>query len=100
LYVQQKLVGGNSRVDQPALITKMKQLFATPNADKDYNNQSDLFVKVAMFWQLQMAFGDNFYPTLSQLYRTDHLAVGDKQQEFVQITSKLVNRNLLPFFEK
>jgi len=49
LYVQQKLVGGNSRVDQPDLITKMKQLFATPIANKDYNNQSDLFVKVAMF---------------------------------------------------
>lgn len=100
LYVQQKLVGGNSRVDQPDLITKMKQLFATPIANKDYNNQSDLFVKVAMFWQLQMAFGDNFYPTLSQLYRTNHLGVSDKQQDFVQITSKLVNRNLLPFFEK
>lgn len=100
LYVQQKLVGGESRVDQPALITKMKQLFATPIANKDYNSQSDLFVKVAMFWQLQMAFGDNFYPTLAQLYRTDYVGVADKQQAFVQITSKLVNRNLLPFFEK
>jgi len=47
-----------------------------------------------------MAFGDNFYPTLSQFYRTNHLGVSDKQQDFVQITSKLVNRNLLPFFEK
>jgi len=47
-----------------------------------------------------MAFGDNFYPTLSQLYRTDYLSVSNMQQDFVKITSKVTNRNLIPFFQK
>ncbi|MBE4703810.1 hypothetical protein HER12_000043 [Spiroplasma platyhelix PALS-1] len=52
-----------------------------------------------MFWQLQMAFGDNFYPTLSQFYRTN-LSISNMQQDFIKITSKITNRNLTPFYQK
>ncbi len=99
LYVQ-KFIAGTNNVDSTSNIAKVKTFLNSATADKDYNKQSDLFVKLTMFWQLQMAFGDNFYPTLSQLYRTDYLNVSDSQQDFVKITSKMVNRNLIPFFEK
>lgn len=101
LYAQEKTfgaIGGN--VDGTSNITKVKAFLNSNDTNKDYNKQSDLFVKLTMFWQLKMAFGDNFYPTLSQLYRTDYLSVSNMQQDFVKITSKVTNRNLIPFFQK
>ena len=100
LYIQQKLRGTASRLDTESVINPAKAFLASTAKDKDYNKLTDLFVKLLMFWQLQMAFGDNFYPTLAQNYRTDHLGVVDQQQDFIINTSTLVKRNLLPFFEK
>lgn len=100
LYTQKKITGGDTNVDSASNIAKVKAFLNTTTVGKDYNQQSDLFVKLTMFWQLQMAFGTNFYPSLSQHYRTDNLNVGDKQQDFVKNTAKLANRNLIPFFEK
>ncbi|WP_422397314.1 M60 family metallopeptidase [Spiroplasma endosymbiont of Sarcophaga carnaria] len=52
-----------------------------------------------------MAFGDNFYSTLSQYYRllpfSDNPGTNvEKQQLFIEMTSKVSNRNLAPFFIK
>ncbi|MDQ7983128.1 MAG: M60 family metallopeptidase [Spiroplasma sp.] len=96
LYVQKQIANINN-LDNENNIKKVKDFFAN---DKDFNDEGDLFVKLTMFWQLQLAFGDYFYPTLSQFYRTNHLGIVDKQQDFVKITSKIANRNLIPFFDK
>ncbi|WP_338974141.1 M60 family metallopeptidase [Spiroplasma endosymbiont of Tricholauxania praeusta] len=74
------------------------------HADKNFDKQS-LFVKLGMFWQLDQAFGKWFYSTLNQSCRLldDKLLPTDnelKKQFFIQMTSKIANRNLIPFFAK
>ncbi|KOP69709.1 fibronectin [Lysinibacillus sp. FJAT-14745] len=73
--------------------------------DKDYKNIDDLFVKLVMIWQLQLAYGEDFYPNLHKLYRElpeDQLPKTDedKIQAFIYNTSKVAKQNLLPFFDQ
>jgi hypothetical protein len=65
----------------------------------------DPFVKLAMFWQLDLAFGEEFYPEIHRLYR----AIPDgelpktseeKVQGFIYNASKVAKYNLLPFFDQ
>ncbi|MEH6889771.1 M60 family metallopeptidase, partial [Bacillus sp. JJ864] len=73
------------------------------NPNKNFDNAS-VWVKLGMFEQLRQAYGNNFYPKLNQEYRilkNYNLNTDDsKKQLFIQMTSKVANRNLLPFFEK
>ncbi|PEK05824.1 M60 family metallopeptidase [Bacillus toyonensis] len=73
--------------------------------DKEYEKIDDLFVKLVMFWQLHLAYGENFYPNLHKLYRElpkDKLPETneDKIQAFIYNTSKVAKQNLLPFFDQ
>ncbi|HDX9578060.1 TPA: isopeptide-forming domain-containing fimbrial protein [Bacillus pseudomycoides] len=73
--------------------------------DKDYKNIDDLFVKLVMIWQLQLAYGDDFYPNLHKLYRElpkDQLPKTDEEkiQAYIYNTSKVAKQNLLPFFDQ
>ena len=73
--------------------------------DKEYKNIDDLFVKLVMLWQLQLAYGEDFYPNLHKLYRElpkDQLPKTDedKIQAFIYNTSKVAQQNLLPFFDQ
>jgi len=50
LYAQEKMfgaIGGN--VDGTSNITKVKAFLNSNDTNKDYNKQSDLFVKLTMF---------------------------------------------------
>ncbi|MGE7889518.1 M60 family metallopeptidase [Bacillus cereus] len=74
-------------------------------ANKNYDEISDVFVKLVMLWQLQLAYGENFYPKLHQLYRdmpSGELPQTDenKKQLFMISASKVAKQNLIPFFEK
>ncbi|WP_338987439.1 M60 family metallopeptidase [Spiroplasma endosymbiont of Dasysyrphus albostriatus] len=80
-----------------------------PNTEKDYHKIENVFVKLTMLWQLQVGFGDNFYPILSQKYRLinqipnswDNFNNDEKKiQEFIKITSQISGYNLSPFFKK
>lgn len=73
--------------------------------DQPTKNFSDSNSKLEMLWQLNLAFGDNFYPQLHRLYR--ELAQADlpttddqKKQAFILNTSKVAQYDLTPFFEK
>ncbi|MBG9750857.1 fibronectin [Bacillus thuringiensis] len=73
--------------------------------NKEYKNIDDLFVKLAMLWQLHLAYGDDFYPNLHKLYREtpeDQLPKTDedKIQAFIYNTSKIAKQNVLPFFDQ
>jgi hypothetical protein len=73
--------------------------------DKEYKNIDDLFVKLVMFWQLYLAYGEDFYPNLHKLYRElpkDKLPETDEDeiQAFIYNTSKVTKQNLLPFFDQ
>ncbi|EJQ56080.1 hypothetical protein IEU_05336 [Bacillus mycoides] len=76
-----------------------------PQSEKDYNKIDDVFEKVAMFWQLDLAFGEEFYPKLHQLYRSipkEELpkTSDEKIQGFIYNTSKVAKQNSLPFFDQ
>lgn len=73
--------------------------------DQPTKNFSDSNSKLEMLWQLNLAFGDNFYPALHRLYR--ELAQADlpttddqKKQAFILNTSKVAQYDLTPFFDK
>ncbi len=73
--------------------------------DKEYKNIDDLFVKLVMLWQLQLAYGEDFYPNLHKLYRElpqnqTRLDAEGKIQLFIYNTSKVAKQNLLPFFDQ
>lgn len=68
-------------------------------------NFKDSNSKLEMLWQLNLAFGDNFYPDLHRLYR--EMAKADlpttddqKKQAFILNTSKVAHYDLTPFFDK
>ncbi|MEK7019770.1 M60 family metallopeptidase [Bacillus sp. FSL R9-9410] len=76
-----------------------------PQSEKDYNKIDDVFIKLVMFWQLDLAFGEDFYPKLHQLYRAmpnEELPKTDDEQiqGFIYNTSKVAQKNSLPFFDK
>ena len=58
-----------------------------------------------MFWQLDLAYGEHFYPNLHQMYRLlpeSEMPASDedKKQMFIYMASKAAKQNLVPFFEK
>ncbi|MED2984850.1 M60 family metallopeptidase [Bacillus thuringiensis] len=73
--------------------------------NKDYTKLQDAFLKVVMIWQLQLAYGEDFYPRLHQLYRgipNEQLPKTDEEkiQAFIYNTSIVAKQNLLPFFDQ
>ncbi|MBG9735369.1 NPCBM/NEW2 domain-containing protein [Paenibacillus alvei] len=73
--------------------------------DQPTKNFSDSTSKLEMLWQLNLAFGDNFYPQLHRLYRemanADLPTTDDqKKQAFILNTSKVAQYDLTPFFDK
>ena len=95
--------------DQPTRLEKeghYDRAFAyLKQTDKEYKNIDDLFVKLVMLWQLQLAYGEDFYPNIHKLYRElpeDQLPKTDedKIQAFIYNTSRVAKQNLLPFFDQ
>lgn len=96
----EKAFGERSRLEKDGVYNKIFQYLNQPT--KNFNAQTDLFLKLGMFWQLELAFGDNFYPELHKLYREEAAKLSTdlaKQQYFITSSSKIANKNLLPYFE-
>lgn len=60
---------------------------------------------LTMFWQLNVVYGEHFYPRLHQAYRLlpqIEMPASDeeKKQLFIYMTSKVAEQNLIPFFEE
>ncbi|MGM2626985.1 putative mucin/carbohydrate-binding domain-containing protein [Bacillus cereus group sp. Bce038] len=60
---------------------------------------------LTMFWQLNVVYGEHFYPRLHQAYRLlpqSEMPHSDeeKKQLFIYMTSKVAGQNLIPFFEE
>ncbi|MCU5542088.1 M60 family metallopeptidase [Bacillus cereus] len=92
-----------SNLEKSGIYPKAFQYLEQVN--KNYDEISDVFVKLVMLWQLQLAYGEDFYPTLHQLYRdmpSSELPQTDenKKQLFMISASKVAKQNLIPFFEK
>ncbi|WP_252197028.1 M60 family metallopeptidase [Bacillus toyonensis] len=100
----QRAFGNKSRLES-GTYDKAFTYLNKPQSEKDYNKIDDVFVKLVMFWQLDLAFGEEFYPKLHQLYRAipnEELpkSSDEKIQDFIYNTSKVTQKNLLPFFDK
>ncbi|QBZ26501.1 hypothetical protein FORC086_17725 [Bacillus cereus] len=92
-----------SNLEKSGVYSKAFQYLEQTN--KNYDEISDVFVKLVMLWQLQLAYGEDFYPKLHQLYRdmpSSELPQTDenKKQLFMISASKVAKQNLIPFFEK
>ena len=99
LYVQRALQGRASRLDSkwPEVFDYFEQ------PDKDYSQLDNVFTKLAMFWQLDLAFGSDFYARLGRRYRTlPHnerpLNGNEKIQLFILETSRVSGYDLTGFF--
>ncbi|ABS23656.1 M60 family metallopeptidase [Bacillus cytotoxicus] len=101
----QRAFGNPSRLEAEERYNDIFLYLMKPQSEKNYDQIDNLFVKLGMFWQLDLAFGDNFYPKLHQMYRLTSLEeLGDgsdeeKKQLFITMASKVANRDLTPFFE-
>ncbi|WP_100619020.1 M60 family metallopeptidase [Bacillus cereus] len=92
-----------SNLEKSGIYPKAFQYLEQGN--KNYDEISDVFVKLVMLWQLQLAYGEDFYPKLHQLYRdmpSSELPQTDenKKQLFMISASKVAKQNLIPFFEQ
>ncbi|PGE17330.1 hypothetical protein COM64_17910 [Bacillus toyonensis] len=92
-----------SNLEKSGIYPKAFQYLEQVN--KNYDEISDVFVKLVMLWQLQLAYGEDFYPNLHQLYRdmpSNEIPQTDenKKQLFMISASKVAKQNLIPFFEK
>ncbi|PRT33327.1 putative mucin/carbohydrate-binding domain-containing protein [Bacillus wiedmannii] len=60
---------------------------------------------LTMFWELNVVYGEHFYPRLHQAYRLlpqSEMPHSDeeKKQLFIYMTSQVAGQNLIPFFEE
>ncbi|MCG5130324.1 M60 family metallopeptidase [Enterobacter mori] len=100
LYIQRSL-GLASRLETSSEWDK-KIFPYLKQSGKDFNAQG-LFTKLAMFWQLDLTFGKDFYARLGKLYRelpvTQQPATSaQKVQVFILETSRVAGYDLTPFF--
>ena len=102
LFAQEAIYGKARRIDEE--MPEIKRFLENNDPNKSYDDQ-DVFLKLGLFWQLKLAFGDQFYPQLHQLYRLmqDTPPTHDNHEQkqlFILTVSNLVNINLSPFFSK
>ncbi|PFI78320.1 MULTISPECIES: M60 family metallopeptidase [Bacillus cereus group] len=101
----QKAFGHPTRLETSNVYPEAFKYLEQDAKNKDYDKIDDLFVKLVMLWQLNLAYGDEFYPTLHQQYRDmpdKELPTidEDRKQVFMIEASKAAKQNLLPFFDQ
>ncbi|HHL2561626.1 TPA: M60 family metallopeptidase [Yersinia enterocolitica] len=101
LYVQRAL-GNTSRLESEG---RWDDIAAFLNGQDKHYEDAGVFVRLGMFWQLDLAFGKDFYQRLGDRYRTllpaeQPKSNDDKQQRFLLETSRVAGVNLIPFFDK
>lgn len=90
-------------------VTKIKSFLDSTDPNKSYDGLSE-FIRLGLFKQLYLTFGDNFYPRLSQeirdLYTNNFQGIDefenyyDKKQFLIREACLVTQRDLRPFFKK
>ncbi|PFL42282.1 putative mucin/carbohydrate-binding domain-containing protein [Bacillus thuringiensis] len=93
----QTTFGHKTRLEKEGRYEKAFAYLDKPDAQE----KMDGFEKLVMFWQLYLAYGDQFYPKLHQMYRMLHdvempKSDDEKKQMFIYMTSKAAGQNLIP----
>lgn len=83
---------------------KVPAYLALPDATRDFNGaNADVWLRLCMFQQLHLAFGDAFYQALHKKVRNDKPAFnGDasKMDYFMKAACQISGKNLSVFFKK
>lgn len=103
-WIQEEQGFSNRLLGDKKNIELIKDYINSTNPDKKITDLN-IWGRLGMFLQLHMGYGKEFYPSLNQEYRllsSSEKPKNDeeKYQTFIKVTSKTVNRNLIPFFEK
>ncbi|WP_261643523.1 M60 family metallopeptidase [Erwinia mallotivora] len=100
LMSQEKMVGQVTALTNyyPAIREFLSQ------EKKDFD-AAPVDMKLGLFWQLRLAFGEGFYPQLHQRYRlmssTPATSAAAQQKSLlIRTVSEVVNINMIPFFVK
>ncbi|WGD36867.1 M60 family metallopeptidase [Lysinibacter sp. HNR] len=102
LYVQEKLGYPNRLSSRKADI---KNFLSQVQNGRTYDEENDLFVKLGLFEQLRIAYGDNFFPRLSQEYRVHNALhqsesnTSTQQQQLILNASRVAQRDLSTYFK-
>ncbi|OOR38303.1 wall-associated protein [Bacillus cereus] len=95
----QKALGNQLEMDEHS--KNSFEYLEKPKAERFIDDINPL----TMFWQLNVVYGEHFYPRLHQAYRLlpqSEMPHSDeeKKQLFIYMTSKVAGQNLIPFFEE
>lgn len=101
----EKEFGHRSRLSREDIWTTIEQYLSLPESSKSYNHEDvGLFVRLGMFYQLQLAFGGSeFYQKLHKLFRKEQPEFfddNDRMRLFMVYASRVANVDLTEFFKK
>lgn len=102
LAVERKFGLAQSRITTNNSWGKLASYFQKPLADRNYN-EGDNDLKLIMFHQLGLAFGDELYIKLSQMSRDQRPSLStdaEKMAYFMLSTCKIVQKDLSDFYRK
>jgi len=95
--------GQKSRLVQDGVYPKAFTWLADTNTAKDFNTK-DVWIKLVMFQQLYLAYGDSFYITLHKQTRVEKPVVlldpADRMRYFMLKACTISGNNLTTFFKK
>ena len=110
LYVQRTLTPSINRLVNDGVWPKAFTYLGKAAGTKDYNGAtsyanplSDPFIRLCMFQQLTLAYGDNFYRTLAKEMRVENptLANDDARMRYFMLKACTISgKNLSNFFQK
>ncbi|MDA2313532.1 M60 family metallopeptidase [Bacillus cereus group sp. MYBK35-2] len=104
----QTALGNKSRMEVDGRYEQAFAYLNQPDEKKDFDKSDPLI----MFWQLQLVYGDQFYPRLHQMYRVlsdtefpmldidGVISDREKKQMFIYMASKAAGQNLISYFAK
>ncbi|WP_062108295.1 M60 family metallopeptidase [Bacillus niameyensis] len=98
----QKHFGQPSRLEADNIYERVFQYLDSPT--KDFASL-DVWEKLVMLWQLDLAYGENFHPAIYKMVRetpANELPRNDEEklQRIMYWSSKAAGQNLISFFEK
>ena len=104
LAVERKMGHLTSRLTRDNVWVDAMDYLMVPYVEKDFNaNGTSVFVRLAMFQQLWLAFGDDFYQTLHKETREEQATFSTREQQmryFMLKACTISGKNLSAFFRK
>ncbi len=104
LAAERKMGSPTSRLTRDGAWNAAMEYLAIPYADKSFNAAStDVFVRLAMFQQLWLGFGDSFYQRLHKETREEQVSFSTTEQKmryFMLKACTISGKNLTEFFRK